>query len=94
VCRWLLLQFALEGIEIACRLPFEAVLISSCLMVYMPGFPAKHLGITYQENGKINIEERLSIGRRTIYALLGPGLHARSDRNVPSSSTENLEYIR
>jgi hypothetical protein len=33
---------------------------------------------TYQENGKINIEERLSIGRRTIYALLGPGLHARS----------------
>jgi hypothetical protein len=38
----------------------------------------KHLGITYQENGKINIEERLSIGRRTIYALLGPGLHARS----------------
>ena len=38
----------------------------------------KHLGTTYQENGKINIEERLSIGRRTIYALLGPGLHARS----------------
>jgi hypothetical protein len=38
----------------------------------------KHLGITYQENGKINIEERLSIGRRTIYALLGPGLHATS----------------
>jgi hypothetical protein len=30
----------------------------------------KHLRITYQENGKINIEERLSIGRRTIYALL------------------------
>jgi hypothetical protein len=38
----------------------------------------KHLGITCQENGKINVEERLSIGRRTIYALLGPGLHARS----------------
>ena len=53
----------------------------------------KHLGITYQENGKINIEERLSIGRRTIYALLGRGLHAKI-RNVPSSSTENLEYIR
>jgi hypothetical protein len=32
--------FALEGIEIVCRLPFEVVLISSCLMVYMPGFPA------------------------------------------------------
>jgi hypothetical protein len=39
VCRWLLLRFALEGIEIACRLPFEAVLISLCLMMYMPGFP-------------------------------------------------------
>jgi hypothetical protein len=26
----------------------------------------KHLGITYQENGKINIEERLSIGRALI----------------------------
>ena len=38
----------------------------------------KQLGITYQENGKINIEERLRIGRRTIYALLVPGLHARS----------------
>ena len=38
----------------------------------------KHLGITYQENGKINIEERLSTGRQTIYALLGSGLHARS----------------
>jgi hypothetical protein len=38
----------------------------------------KHLGITCQENGKINIEERLSIGRQTIYALLGPGLQARS----------------
>jgi hypothetical protein len=35
----------------------------------------------------------LSIGRRTIYALLGRGLHAKI-RNVPSSSTENLEYIR
>jgi hypothetical protein len=32
----------------------------------------KHLGITYQENGKINIVERLSISRRIIYALLGP----------------------
>jgi hypothetical protein len=32
----------------------------------------KHLGITYQENGKINIEERLSICRRTIYALRCP----------------------
>jgi hypothetical protein len=28
-----------------------------------------------------------------MYALLGRGLHAKI-RNVPSSSTENLEYIR
>jgi 2C-methyl-D-erythritol 2,4-cyclodiphosphate synthase len=30
------------------------------------------------DNEKINIEKRLSIGGRTIYALLGPGLYARS----------------
>jgi hypothetical protein len=29
----------------------------------------KHRGITYQENGEINIEERLSIGRGTIYGM-------------------------
>ena len=38
----------------------------------------KHLGITYQENNKINLDERLKMGRQTIYALLGSGLHARS----------------
>ena len=39
----------------------------------------KHLGITYQENNKINLDERLKMGRQTIYALLGSGLHARSE---------------
>jgi predicted RNA polymerase sigma factor len=38
----------------------------------------KHLGITYQENNKINLDERLKMGRQTIYVLLGSGLHARS----------------
>lgn len=38
----------------------------------------KHLGITYQENNKINLDERLKMGRQTIYALLGSGLHART----------------
>ena len=38
----------------------------------------KHLGITYQENNKINLDERLKMGRQAIYALLGSGLHARS----------------
>ena len=38
----------------------------------------KHLGITYQENNKINLDERLKISRQTMYALLGTGLHARS----------------
>jgi hypothetical protein len=47
----------------------------------------KHLGITYQENGKINIEERLSIGRRTIYALLGTAyvfqIFSRTTGDIP-----------
>ena len=38
----------------------------------------KHLGIAYQENNKINLDERQKMGRQTIYALLGSGLHARS----------------
>ena len=38
----------------------------------------KYLGITYQENNKINLDERLKMARQTIYALLGSGLHARS----------------
>ena len=37
----------------------------------------KDLGITYQENNKINLDERLKMGRQTIYALLGSDLHAR-----------------
>ena len=38
----------------------------------------KHLGITYQENNKIKLDERLKMARQTIYALLGSDLHARS----------------
>ena len=34
----------------------------------------KHLGITRTKYCKVNIDERLQSGRRTIYALLGPGL--------------------
>ena len=34
----------------------------------------KHLGITRTKFCKVNIEDRLQSGRRTIYAMLGPGL--------------------
>jgi hypothetical protein len=36
------------------------------------------LGITYQENNNIKIDERLKMGRQTIYASQGSGFHARS----------------
>ena len=38
----------------------------------------KHLGLTHQTNNKINIEDRIKLGRQKIYALLGSGLHARA----------------
>lgn len=37
----------------------------------------KHLGIIRNDKNKVNIEDRLNIGRKTIYATLGPGFHAR-----------------
>ena len=38
----------------------------------------KHVGITHQENNKVNVDERAQHWRKTIYALLGSGLHVRS----------------
>lgn len=37
----------------------------------------KHLGIKRNNKNNIDIEDRIKLARRTIYALLGPGLHAR-----------------
>jgi len=37
----------------------------------------KHLGLIRTVNNKVNIDDRLKIARRTVYALLGPGFHAR-----------------
>ena len=37
----------------------------------------KHLGIIRNDKNRVNIEDRLNIARRTVYATLGPGLHAR-----------------
>jgi hypothetical protein len=36
----------------------------------------KHHGLIRKPTNKVNIEERLKTARKTIYALLGPGLHA------------------
>jgi hypothetical protein len=36
-----------------------------------------HLGILRNQNNRVDIENRLGTARQTIYALLGPGLHAR-----------------
>jgi hypothetical protein len=37
----------------------------------------KHLGIKRNSKNNIDIEDRIKLARRTIYALLGPGLHAK-----------------
>jgi hypothetical protein len=37
----------------------------------------KHQGIKRNNKNNIDIEDRIKLARRTIYALLGPGLHAR-----------------
>jgi hypothetical protein len=37
----------------------------------------KHLGLIRTVNNKVNIDDILKIARRTVYALIGPGLHAR-----------------
>ncbi|CAG2236421.1 unnamed protein product [Mytilus edulis] len=37
----------------------------------------KHLGLIRTIKNKVNIEDRLKVARRTIYAMLGPGLSAR-----------------
>jgi hypothetical protein len=36
-----------------------------------------HLDLMRNNKNKVNIEDRLKIARRTVYAHLGPGLHAR-----------------
>ena len=37
----------------------------------------KHLGLMRNSGNKIKVDERIRVGRKTIYALLGPGLHVR-----------------
>ncbi|CAG2257393.1 unnamed protein product [Mytilus edulis] len=37
----------------------------------------KHLGLIRNSKNKLNTEDRLKLSRKTLYALLGPGLHAR-----------------
>ncbi|CAG2193004.1 unnamed protein product [Mytilus edulis] len=37
----------------------------------------KHLGLVRDSKNKLNIEDRLKTARKTVYAMLGPGLHAR-----------------
>ncbi|VDI15366.1 Hypothetical predicted protein [Mytilus galloprovincialis] len=37
----------------------------------------KHLGLIRNSKNKLNTEDRLKLARKTLYALLGPGLHAR-----------------
>ena len=36
---------------------------------------ATHLGITRNINGKPNIEEKIKLGRKTAYSLMGAGFH-------------------
>ena len=36
---------------------------------------ATHLGITRNTNGKPNIDEKISLGRKTAYSLMGAGFH-------------------
>ena len=36
---------------------------------------ATHLGITYSINGKPSMDEKISLGRKTVYSLLGAGFH-------------------
>jgi hypothetical protein len=54
----------------------------------------KHLGITYQENNKINLDERLKMGRQTIYALLGSGLHAKSGMSTYLLPHHPIKFVK
>jgi hypothetical protein len=48
------------------------------------------LGIKRNNKNNIDIEDRIKLARRTIYALLGPGLHAR--RGVSPVVAYKLSY--
>ena len=37
---------------------------------------ANHLGIRRDSNNKVNVAEKVALGRRTAYSLLGTGLHS------------------
>ena len=37
---------------------------------------AKHLGIHREVNNKVNVDGKISLGRRTAYSLMGAGLHS------------------
>ena len=36
---------------------------------------ATHLGIVWNVNGKPDIEEKINLGRKTAYSLMGAGFH-------------------
>jgi hypothetical protein len=48
----------------------------------------KHLGLMRNSDNKIKVDERIRVGRKTIYALLGPGLHAR-----PGTSSKFVAFL-
>ena len=53
-----------------------------------------HLGIHRHNNGSFNVEERIQLGRRTIYALFGAGLHGRSGLNPITCCKLYTTYAR
>ena len=50
-----------------------------------------HLGIKRDASGKVNVEEKVSLGRRTAYSLMGAGFHSvnglKSSQNAHLCST-------
>ncbi|VDI15594.1 Hypothetical predicted protein [Mytilus galloprovincialis] len=52
----------------------------------------KHLGLIRNSKNKLNTEDRLKLARKTLYALLEPGLHARKGMS-PIVAYKNMENI-
>ncbi|CAG2257429.1 unnamed protein product [Mytilus edulis] len=52
----------------------------------------KHLGLIRNSKNKLNTEDRLKLARKILYALLGPGLHARKGMS-PIVAYKNMENI-
>ena len=52
-----------------------------------------HLGIFRDIKQKVNIEEKISLGRKTAYALMGAGLHSGDGLTKPLCAYLCLGYI-